>query len=74
MIASICLRCLNSIELNEATNKDNFVELHDRFQRGDIIGIVGYRKFHCKNTRIGSIFSFRLSISANHPANFLSCP
>jgi lysyl-tRNA synthetase class 2 len=28
--------------LNEATNQDTFVELHDRFQRGDIIGIVGY--------------------------------
>jgi lysyl-tRNA synthetase class 2 len=30
------------IELNEATNPDTFVELHDRLQRGDVIGIVGY--------------------------------
>jgi lysyl-tRNA synthetase class 2 len=29
-------------QFNEATNPDGFVELHDRLQRGDIIGIVGY--------------------------------
>lgn len=29
-------------QFNEATDKDSFLEIHDRFQRGDIIGVVGF--------------------------------